>query len=235
MEIEATVALRAAEDQMRASFSNLTFSEFEPSPIPGFYQVSSGGQLLYYSPDPELLIFGQVFNSSGVDLTAQELSERQQESLAAVDLSDALVLGDPDGIEIVEFTNPDCPYCRQLDAFLRVKQSEGHRIKRTIIFTTRHGRSAEKALSVLCAEDPDAAFETLFRGGTVQPASCPQGQERLSAHTSVSDQVGVSGTPSLLIAGEFITGFPQAKLEAFLQSAAPPEQRTAAARGVDHD
>jgi hypothetical protein len=53
----------------------------------------------------------------------------------------------------------------------------------------------------------------------------------LSAHTSVSNQVGVSGTPSLLVAGEFITGFPKAKLEAFLNSSADPE-KVAAVKGA---
>lgn len=232
---EARAALQQAEEQMRASFSNLTFSDFERSPVPGFFQVSAGGRLIYYSPDPELLIFGQVFNNKGEDLTARELAERQTENLASVDLAEALTLGDPNGIEIVEFTNPDCPYCRQLDAFLRTKMAEGIPIKRTVVFTTRQGRSAEKALSVLCSDDPASAFETLFRGGTVPPASCPEGQERLSAHTSVSDQVGVSGTPSLLIAGRFVTGFPKAELEAFLQSAVGPAGRTTAALGVDDD
>jgi thiol:disulfide interchange protein DsbC len=216
---------------MQATFTNMTFSEFEESPIPGFYQVSSGGRLIYYSPDPELLIFGQVFNNKGEDLTALEMAERHKQSLDAVNLNSALVIGDPDGLEIVEFTNPDCPYCRQLDMFLRAKMAEGHKIKRRVVFTTRQGPSAEKALSVLCAEDPDAAFETVFRGGKVAPASCPEGQERLSAHTSVSNQVGVSGTPSLLVAGEFITGFPKAKLEAFLNSSAGPE-KVAAVKGA---
>lgn len=227
--------LADAERKLRASFSSWTISDFEPSPIPGFYQVSSGGRLLYYSPDPELIIFGQVFNSSGVDLTAKELSDRRHGIIASVDLSDALIIGDEGGLEIVEFTNPDCPYCRQLDQFLQTKRAEGHLIKRKIVFTTRDPRSAEKAISVLCAEDPEEAFATLFRGGTVAPASCLSGQERLSAHTSVSDQVGVTGTPSLLVAGEFHTGFPQAKLEAFLQSAADLQRSSAAVIGVNYD
>ena len=78
---EARSTLQQAEEKIRASFSNLTFSDFEPSPVPGFFQVTSGGRLIYYSPDPELLIFGQVFNNKGEDLTARELAERQRESL----------------------------------------------------------------------------------------------------------------------------------------------------------
>lgn len=232
---EQDLTLQRAEQKLQATFSNLTFSDFEPSPVPGFFQVSSDGRLIYYSPDPELLIFGQVFNAEGIDLTALEIGDRQRETLAHLDLSGALEIGDPDGLEVVEFTNPDCPYCRQLDTYLRSKAAEGLRIKRKIIFTARQSASAKKALSVLCADDPEAAFATLFRGGKVPPASCAFGQERLSAHTAISDQVGVTGTPSLLIAGEFLTGFPKAKLEAFLQSAADPQRSSVAALGANND
>ena len=210
--------LLKAEQRLQATFTNFEFEDFEPGPWPGSYQVSANGRVIYYMPESDLLVFGSVWNTDGQNLTALETERRRLERLEGLDFSVGLTIGDEDGLEVIEFTNPDCPWCRRLDEFFRAKQAEGHKIKRKIVFTTAQGRSKAKALSILCSEDQEAAFARVYRGGVLEPTSCPEGREMLDSHISLSGRMGVTGTPSLLLGGEFHTGFPESEILAFLQS-----------------
>ena len=194
--------------------------------MPGLYTAFVNGRPIYYVPGSnqgdDYLIFGQVFTADGVDLTAQAVQRHARERMDKLDLSIAVAIGsdDPDAAEIIEFTNPDCGYCRGLDKFLRARTEEGASIRRRIVFSPAGPQARAKSIHVLCAEDADAAFAEIYAGKTRELNRCSEGEAALDEHLRVSASAGVTGTPTLLLDGKLVTGFRQGEVEAFLQSKA---------------
>jgi thiol:disulfide interchange protein DsbC len=211
-----------AERELRRSFTNFQFEDFGPAPVKGpIYQASAGGRIIYYAPESEHLLFASVFDKNGVNLTALAQEAGTAKRLKTIDPSQALIIGPEGAPTVIEFTDPDCPYCRALDRYWAAKTAEGKPVRRLVYFVSGiHPEAAVKAEHILCSPDEEAAFKTVYAGAT--PAvlrSCAKGRARVEAHAKLVTSAGVSGTPTLILGGKIISGFQQAEIEAFLSTA----------------
>lgn len=210
---------QAAQQELRQSFANLDFEDFGPSPVKGpIYQAMAGGRLIYFAPESDHLLFAAIYDRSGVNVTALSQDEAMRRRVAGISDKAALSLGPPDAPTVIEFTDPDCPYCRALERWWESKAAEGKVVRRLIYFVTGiHPAAAAKAQHILCAPDQAAAFRQIYAGaapGTL--LRCAAGESQLAAQGEVVRKAGVSGTPTLIIDGRILPGFQQAELEAFL-------------------
>lgn len=215
-------AAAEAEQQLKQSFTNLQFEDFGPAPVQGkIYQATAGGKIVYYAPESEHLLFATIFDKNGVNLTALAQEAGVSQRLKSVDSSQALEIGPKDAPTVIEFTDPDCPYCRALDRYWAAKAAEGQPVRRLIFFVSGiHPEAAAKAEHVLCSVDKTAAFKAVYAGAA--PAAlqtCAEGRARVEAHAKVVSAAGISGTPTLIAGAKLISGFQQAEIEAFLSSA----------------
>lgn len=215
-------AAAEAEQDLRQSFTNLQFEDFGPAPVKGpIYQASAGGRIIYYAPESEHLLFASVFDKNGVNVTALTQEAGTAKRLKAIDPSQALAIGPADAPTVIEFTDPDCPYCRALDRYWAAKAAEGRHVRRLVYFVSGiHPEAAAKAEHILCSPDKEATLKAVYAGAA--PAvlrTCPEGRARVEAHTKLVTSAGVSGTPTLILGGKVISGFQQAEIEAFLSSA----------------
>jgi thiol:disulfide interchange protein DsbC len=214
-----TAAAQEAQAQLHQTFTNLQFEDFGPSPVKGpIYQASAGGKIIYYAPESEHLLFATVYDRGGLNLTAlaQEASARSR--MGAIDTSKALAIGPEGAPTVIEFTDPDCPFCRALDRFWAVKAGEGKPVRRLILFASGiHPEAAAKAEHILCSPDKEAAFKAIYAGAAPEPLrTCAEGKARVTADARLVSKVGVSGTPTIIAGGKLISGFQQAEIEAFL-------------------
>src|SRR3546814_9740444 len=54
-------AAAEAEQQLKQTFTNLQFDDFEPAPVKGaIYQASAGGRIVYYAPESEHILFASI-------------------------------------------------------------------------------------------------------------------------------------------------------------------------------
>lgn len=215
-------AAAAAQRALRQTFTNLSFEDFGPAPVKGpIYQASAGGRIIYFAPESGHLLFAAVYDKSGVNLTALAQDAAARKRLAAIDPAQALVIGPPGAPQVIEFTDPECPYCQALDRFWAAKAAEGKPVQRLVYFVSGiHPLAAAKAEHILCSPDKAAAFKAAYAGAL--PAtllSCPAGADKVAADARTVKAMGISGTPTLFIDGRMVTGFQQAELEAFLESA----------------
>ncbi len=211
------MTLDDAQKKMQATFSKLSVTDFRESEIPGLYAMIAGNRVVYYQPEKEVLIFGEVYSKDGRSLTQEYLQSQQAKKVASLPLKDALVIGNGPK-KIIEFTDPDCPYCQRLHAYLKNHEKE---VTRYIFFSPLrqlHPDSPQKVVHILCAKDKQAAFDAVY-SGKVAPTElkqCDDGTKQLQAHETVSSQFGVSGTPMLVVEGSVITGFQEARLAQYL-------------------
>lgn len=212
-------AAALAQQQLKQTFTNLTFEDFGPSPIKGpIYQANAGGRMVYYAPESEHILFAAIYDRSGVNVTALAQDAAARKRMAGIDRSKALVIGPPGAPEVIEFTDPDCPYCRALDRFWATKAAEGKPVRRLIFFVSGiHPTAASKAEHILCAKNSETTFRALYGGAApARLEQCPEGHARLAAHDAAVKAIDLSGTPTLILDGKFISGFQQGEIEAWL-------------------
>lgn len=216
-ELRSKVA--AAERELQQTFTNLKFEDFGPAPVHGpIYQAMAGGRVLYFAPESGHLLFASVYDRNGVNVTALAQDESARKRLSAIDPARALVIGPAGAPQVIEFTDPDCPYCQALERFWEAKAAEGKPVQRRIYFvSTIHPQAAAKAEHILCSPDPTAAFHEIYSGAApAELRTCPAGKAKVAADAATVEMMGISGTPTLFVDGRMISGFKQAELEAFL-------------------
>ncbi|WP_186402142.1 DsbC family protein [Sphingopyxis sp. P1IMeth2] len=210
-----------AERELRQTFTNLQFEEFGPAPVRGpIYQAIAGGRVLYFAPESDHLLFAAIYDKNGVNITAMAQDASARKRLGAIDERDALVIGPAGAPKVVEFTDPDCPYCQALDRFWAAKAAEGKPVQRLVYFVSGiHPDAAAKAEHILCSSDKAAAFKAIYAGTSPRGlAKCGAGAETVARHAAMVRKMGISGTPTLFVDGKLVSGFQQAELEAFLNA-----------------
>lgn len=219
-----------AQRQLQQTFTNLKFEDFGPSPIKGpIFQAMAGGRLLYFAPESEHLLFAAIYDRHGQNLTAQNEESAARSKLGRIDPDQALAIGPAGAPTVIEFTDPDCPYCRSLHRFWATKEAEGKPVRRLIYFVTGiHPEAAAKAEHILCSPDREVAFRAIYAGAAPSSlATCAEGRRQVEAQTAIVGSASIQGTPTLIAGDKVIAGFKQAELESFLDgqaalSAVPP-------------
>jgi len=196
-----------AQAKLNATFQNLTVTDFKPSPVDGLFEINIGGRVVYFHPDAEVLIFGEIFSKDGRSLTAESQALTTARLIDDLPLEQAVIVGPEDGVPIVEFTDPDCPYCREYHNYV---SGVGQSVKRIIFFETRiHPSARPKAIHVLCATDQEAAFMDVY-SRDIPPNelnTCDDGEALADAHLTISKSAGVDATPTLFLGRTSVRGF----------------------------
>ena len=214
---ENAKAVEEAKQKLQASYAKLSVTDFRESPVAGIYSMIAGGRVIYFVPEKDVLIFGEMYSKDGRSLTQEYLQEQQAKKIALIPLSDAIVIGKGKK-KVIEFTDPDCPFCQRLQSYLKSKESD---ITRYVFFSPLrqlHPDAAQKVVHILCAENKEEAFNEIY-SGKVAPAAlkhCEAGEKLLAKHETISSQFGVSGTPTLVVENSVITGFQEARIAQFL-------------------
>lgn len=216
-----TAAAEEAQRQLRQTFTNLTFEDFGPAPVRGpIYQAIAGGRVIYFAPESQHLLFAAIYDKNGVNLTALAQDASARKRLGAIKPADALVIGPAGAPKVIEFTDPDCPYCQALERFWLAKEAEGKPVQRLVYFVSGiHPQAAAKAEHILCSPDREATFKSIYAGE--RPAAlhkCRAGAEKVARDAETVRKMGVSGTPTLFVDGKLVSGFQQAELEAFIEA-----------------
>lgn len=205
------------QQKMKASFTHLKATHFGSTGIPGLYEVMAGGRMMYFMPSSETLFVGELYDKAGRSLTAQRKRELQTEKLKTLDMADALVIGTGPKT-IIEFTDPDCPYCQKLHAQLTQKPD----VSRAVFFSILdglHPKATAKAVHVVCSADAQKALDDIFarRIGDDQLIDCEHGRQVVARHKQISENFGVSGTPTVVLGDSVVTGYREAQIAQYLE------------------
>ena len=208
-------------DQLQQTFSTITNVEhFGESAIPGIYEVIFGGKAIYYYPEKDILIFGEMFNKEGVSLTGSSLEQnRTKKRLEGFDSSKGLALGDKDGIPIIEILNPDCFYCRKADAYITQKM-QTQKIRRIVFFSTDSDNSRSKANHIFCSENPQQALAEILNNEVTTLLTCEEADQQSQRQQAEVMKLGIDSTPGFILGETIITGFKPEAIDDYLESMA---------------
>ncbi len=125
---------------------------------------------------------------------------------AELDLDKAVKVGSGK-ITVIEFTDPDCPYCRKAEEFFG-KRTDVTRYIFLVPLPMHHDAPA-KAQYILSATDGAAAYGSVMGGALdrKQPEGITeQGRKRLAEHEEIAKNAKVGGMPTFIISGVIIEG-----------------------------
>ncbi len=210
----ATVSASLDLDAVRKKFPALSPDDITESPVSGWFEIDSGGQVLYISGDGNYAMRGDLIDlNTRVNLTDLRRNTSRQALLASIGQDDMIVYT-PKGEtkhSITVFTDVDCGYCRKLHQEMDSYHDEGIEVR--YLFYPRSGpntASWEKATSVWCSDDRNEALTQAKAGQRLSPQQCDAGL--INDHFEAGRKVGLRGTPAIVTeTGELISGYMPAK------------------------
>ena len=106
------------EAAFNKAFPQLKVDSITESQIKGLYEIISGQNVFYFSPEKDLLLVGDMYNSAGQNITGEKkrdlkakFQQKAMEKVKDLPLEKAVKVGNGPK-KVIEFTDPDCPYCR---------------------------------------------------------------------------------------------------------------------------
>jgi thiol:disulfide interchange protein DsbC len=206
------------EQQIRHQITDLRIDAVRPSPIKGLYEVQSGRNIFYSNATgTHLIAGGHIFDTR----TKEDLTEDRLEQINSIDwsvlpLDKAIVSGDPNGMAVAIFTDPDCPFCRRLEQELQ--HAHGIKVYTFMYPLTRiHPHAREHAESIWCAKDRHKVMlDVMLNDANPPKAHC--NTKTLDDIQALGEKLGIHGTPTLVAGdGRMFAGYmPLDRLEAWL-------------------
>ncbi|SNB45420.1 DsbC family protein [Geobacter sp. DSM 9736] len=203
-------------DALLKTFPNLRVDRVSESPVKGLYEIVAGNQVFYFSPDGYLM-FGELWSREGKNLTAEVREQVLAEKVKSIPLDKALRIGSGPH-RVIEFTDPDCRYCRKVDEFLSKRTD----VSRYIFFfplRKLHPDSEKKSRYILSHKEKEHAFREVF-SGSLDGKTIPQGEGaggQLEEMESIARSIGVQGTPAIWIDGNSVNGADIPRIAALLE------------------
>jgi thiol:disulfide interchange protein DsbC len=222
--------LFAASNHIRAALPSTTITSVDCSPIPDLYEVVAGRNVFYTDQTGRFLLVGSLYDThTQADLTAP-VRERVQPASAGTTVktteatmvdwqtlpTPAVRWGNPLGIKVAVFGDPNCGFCRALRGALKDIGADVHEFAFPILRGSR-----EKWEAVWCAKDRHKALELAYGGQP--PKTEPCDITGLDLNDAFARSKGWRGTPILIREdGVVQSGFrsPEALLT-WLQEAKP--------------
>lgn len=219
-----SIAVTDVEKSLKANFPDLIYDSVTQSPVKGIYEVVWGNRLYYFAPKEGILIVGEMFDKTKRDLTAdrmQVVMAKFNENIAmkakGLPLDKAVKTGQGKHV-VIEFTDPDCPFCRQAAKFFESRTD----ITKYTFFTPlpMHPDSPNKVRYILCQNDRAKAFDEVMKGKIdnqkYQTCTTAEVDDLIKLHQSEGAKMGITSTPYFIIDGNVVSGADIQKIENLL-------------------
>jgi len=177
----------------------------EKSPVSCIYELwTNNGQVLY--TDGNYLLIGHVVDFSGKDLTQAKIDKKISEEVLSkvdkIDKSKLFKIGSGP-VEIIEFTDPECPYCRRAETLLEPVKDK---ITRYVVFMPLPFHQNAKPLTeyILCNKT-EKAYKDAFAGKVdlskfkCSPEKKKEVEKIMDEHMNLAQEFSIRGTPTFII------------------------------------
>src|SRR5690242_338230 len=190
---------------VESRFEGIKVESVTRTPYAGLYEIVVGESIFYTDEKVSFVLRGDLIDTR----TQKNVTEDRQQKLNAIkfedlplDLAIKQVRGTGKRVVAI-FSDPFCPYCRNLDrALLREDDITIY----TFLYPILRAESPDKARAIWCAPDRAKAYYDLVLNGKdpVSAASCSAPVERWLA---LGQRFGVRATPtSFATSGQRIVG-----------------------------
>ncbi|MBF0566641.1 MAG: DsbC family protein [Nitrospirae bacterium] len=199
------------EEALKKAFPDIKADSMKETLMKGIYEIVVDSRIAYFHPESGTLIIGKLIGKDGKDITKDRMNEIIVAKVKDIPLDKAIKIGSGKNT-VIEFTDPDCPYCRQASEFLS-KRNDVTRYVFLSPIAQLHPKAEEKAKYILCSKDRVKTFEEVLAGkhddGKYEVCKDEKVDALLKEYFEISQKIGIGmiyGTPFLVINGTVVQG-----------------------------
>ncbi|MDD1614769.1 MAG: DsbC family protein [Methylococcaceae bacterium] len=202
----------AIRQSMAKSMPSMKIDSVQASEVKGLYEVMVGANIFYVSEDGKYLLQGRLVDvAARKDLTEAKLSNARKLAIEKIGQENMIVFKPKiKKYTVTVFTDIDCGYCRKLHSEIDQYLAQGITIQ--YLFFPRAGKGSDsynKAVSVWCAKDRNAALTDAKKGNTPPAKTC---DNPVDEHMQLGADFDVKGTPMIVTEkGNIYPGYLPAK------------------------
>lgn len=179
---------------------NLKIENIQATDMKGIYSGSMDGQVVYLGEDAQHILVGSMYRlSDQKNLTKDLVLEQNSIDWKKLPLQEAVKSVRGNGKrQIAIFSDPNCPYCKQLEA-------EINKLNDVTIYTFIYPiktQSIAVSKQVFCEKDPTLAWSNLISKG-IQPSSNKSCANPIERNLSLGKSLGLNGTPAIVFSNGF--------------------------------
>jgi len=209
--LAAMVANHACADEasvkrgVETRFDGVKVESVTRTPYSGVYEIVVGETIFYTDEKVSFFLKGDLIDAR----SQRNLTEERQQKLSAIRFEDlplelAIKQVRGNGKRVVAiFSDPFCPYCRNLD---RALMREDDITIYTFLYPILRAESPEKSRTIWCAPDRAKAYYDFMLNGR-EPAATASCSAPVEKWLALGQKIGVRATPtSFVMNGQRIMG-----------------------------
>jgi len=178
----------------------LSIENIQATDMKGIYSGSMDGQVVYVGEDAQHILVGSMYRlSDQKNLTKDLVLKQNSIDWKKLPLQDAVKSVRGNGKrQIAIFSDPNCPYCKQLE-------TELNKLNDVTIYTFIYpikNQSIAVSKQVFCEKAPALAWSNLISKG-IQPSSKKACANPVDRNLSLGKSLGLNGTPAIIFSNGF--------------------------------
>ncbi len=184
---------------LQPRLGDATIKSVSKSPIAGLYEVNLGAQIIYSDANGDYLLLGDLVDAkTRTNLTEARLAETNKIDFASLPFGNAVKVVKGNGARrIAVFSDPNCPYCKQLETTLK---SIDNVTVYTFLYPVLSPDSTVKSKSIWCSTDRAKAWESWMLDHRAPTAAGTCDTTAIDKNLALGQQMNVNGTPTVFLA-----------------------------------
>lgn len=205
-----TMTVKEADELL--SFAGVTVKSVKPAPSHGLHEImfekNGGAGIVFIDYGKKHLVQGMLIDLKTKEPVAahdQDLPKPKQFTGVDPKLIPAqhgVVMGNPKAANrLYVFTDPDCPYCRQLHPILQQLEKQMPDLAITVmLYPLRqlHPQAYDKSRVVVASKKRDL-LDKAFEGKDLPKPRGDEGKAAIDAIIKFAEAQGINGTPLILL------------------------------------
>jgi thiol:disulfide interchange protein DsbC len=193
---------------IRETYPKFRIDELRKMQVPGIWEVTAGQNILYFEPKSKTLVFGEMVKPDGQNLTQIRRMELSEKAVKTLPLAKAVKIGSGPNV-VINFTDPECPYCKKVAAYMRDHEKEVTQY--VFLMPIKSVASRSKAAYILASKDPGKAYNEIdqdkIKGVDWNSYKVPDDIDvKLKEHMTEAQKLNIRGTPHMFINGKAVAG-----------------------------
>jgi thiol:disulfide interchange protein DsbC len=164
-----------------------------------------------------------MYTSAGQNITGEKKRDlkakfqaKALEKIKDLPLEKAVKVGNGPK-KVIEFTDPDCPYCRKASEALKSRTD----ITRYVFLTPlAHPNAITKVHYILSSKDQEKAYHDMMEGKPVPASSTEYSKavkDQAEEFMSLAKSLAIDGTPTFFINGQQVVGADMDRINTLLK------------------